>query len=194
MPSATSLTTANSDSSEALPTGLRTLGRDQPPTDSKLAQPSADPGFVAGCASFCVELEGASKARDGPVASAACEQRHAAVLERRRERDRSWATLEVLDRGAKLCDIVIDQPPHVSGRPRDRRDPGVETGPPVGARPGRGCKLIVARGKGDPGQAHFIGDVHRTQRQQREALRFAHPAKVCPRGGGVAGGHRNHRQ
>src|SRR5437588_10322783 len=66
---------------EALPTGLRTLSRDQPPTDSELAQPSADPGFVPGCASFCVELEGAPEARDGPVAIAACEPRHAAVLE-----------------------------------------------------------------------------------------------------------------
>ena len=35
------------------------------------------------------------------------------------------------------------------------------------------------------------GDTDRLSGYQREALGFAHPAKVCPRGGGGAGRHRN---
>src|SRR5439155_12885537 len=95
---------------ESLPAGLRTPGRDQPPTDTELAQPPTHPGFVARCAGFGIDLEGAPEARDGLVAIVASNQRDARVLERRRERDRSRATLEVLDRVAQLPDVAIDEP------------------------------------------------------------------------------------
>ena len=132
-----------------------------------------------------MQLERLAEQGDAFLPISAPGQDPSGVFHRRGQGQRPRSFFEALDCYGEAIRVTHYQALRVSSGACDRGYARIQPKTLLGSRHRGGRELTVAGRHRDPGQRHLIGDIHRVQRHDGEALSLAQSAQVSPCRGGV---------